>query len=123
VLGQGIVRVGAGRYQGRREEVPDAHAVVGVEADVAVDGAGVGGCLLRDGYLLVQVDILVQCHEGDHDLGRRSYRDPLVRVLARQVVACVGVDERPGTGVQLRCPRRRLGLRLLGRGPIGRRYR
>ena len=53
VLGQGVDRVGAGRYQGRREEVPGAHAVVGVEADVAVDGAGVGGCFLRDGYLLV----------------------------------------------------------------------
>jgi hypothetical protein len=119
MLGQGVDRVGARRDQGCLEEIPDAHAVVGVEADVAVDGPGVGGGILRDGYLLVQVNALIECHEGDHELGRRGYRDPLVRIFTSQIQACVGVDECPGTGVQIRSP----GRRLLGHGPIGRRYR
>src|SRR5918995_1400541 len=95
MLGKGVDRIGARRDQGCREEVPNAHAVVGVEADVAVDGAGVGGCILRDGYLLVEVDALVQRYEGDHDLGRGGYRDPLFGFFASQVEARIGVDERP----------------------------
>jgi len=118
VLGEGVDRVGAGGDEGGLQKLPDAHGVVGVEARGAVEAPGVGGGVLGDGHLPIELCPVFERHEGDHDLGGRGNGDLPVRVLAGQVESRLPVDQGPGLCVEVWGPGWVGGVVLLGPGPV-----